>query len=511
MNQTNKSLVKQEWLSEDEYREKPLYEEVSDNLNYVSKVLGESFDLVAREITLYNEHQELKIGVLVMEGLSDNTFVNQTILNNLSRRFEQLEQKIKKGELLETFEKSLLPISNVESKELFGDLLNHLLNGDTIIIIQGIPSFLAISSKGFKERAVDEPNNNISVKGSRESFTESLATNISLLRRRMKNPNLWIKKMVIGKKTNCNIALVYINGLTNEELIKTVEKRLNNEQIESIVDSAYLKYYLREEKHSIFPLIYDSERPDTIIGNLYEGRLAIVVDGSPFVLVVPITFSHFLSSVEDYYNKSFVGSALRIIRYIALLIALFLPALYICAVKFNSELLPINLMYSISGQRANVPLPADIEILITLLAFDLLTEAGTRMPRAVGTALSFVGAIVIGQAAVEANLISAVMLIVVAVNGIGTLLIPDYDMSLTVKFVRYIILMASIFLGLIGFSIVTLVLLVHLISLRSFGKPYMQPLAPLTSSGLLDTIIVAPLGKLLNRKKNQKGENNEKS
>lgn len=511
MTGTTKSLVNNEWLSEDEYLKKQIFEDVPENLNYVKSVLGDSFDLVAREISIINEHQEIKLGILVMEGLTDSKYVNEAILENLSKRFALLDIKIKKAEMIDYFEKTLIPMSNVSAKDRFGDLLNDLLNGDTIITIQGIPKYIAVSSKGFKERAIESPTINVSVKGSRESFTENLATNISMIRRRMKNPNLWFKKIIIGKKTNCNIAIVYINGITDPGLIETIEARLKREEIESLVDSSYLKYYLKEENHSIFPLIFDTERPDTVIASLYEGRFGIVVDGSPFVLIAPVTFSHFLSSPEDYYNKSFVGSMLRIIRFIALLFALFLPGFYMCVVKFNSELLPINLMYSLAGQRANVPLPAEFEVIITLFAFDLLTEAGTRMPRIVGTALSFVGAIVIGQAAVEADLISSMMLIVVAVNGIGTLLIPDYDMSLTVKFVRYIILIFSILLGLFGFFISSTFLLIHLISLRSFGRPYMYPLAPMSGKGLMDSIIIAPLNKLMNRDKKKKGKSNEKN
>lgn len=511
MNNNEKSLVKNEWLSEDEYRSKPISNEVSKNIDYISNILGNSFDLVTRELVLKNNVQEFKIGIALMEGLTDTAFVNEIILSELNKRFSKLDFKLKKGEILENFETTLLLIANVDIKKEYGDLINHLLNGDTILFIDGYFEFFAISSKKYKERAIEEPKNKISVKGSKESFNENLATNVSLLRRRMKNPNLWIKLIVVGKKTNCNIAIVYIKGLADEAILDTIVSRLNREEIESIVDSSYLKHYLREEKHSIFPLIYDTERPDSVMGSLYEGRFAIIVDGSPDVLVAPVTFFNFLTSVEDYYNKTFVASSLRILRYIALVIAVLLPGFYMCVVKFNSELLPINMMYSISGQRANVPLPADLEIILTIFAFDLLTEAGTRMPRAVGTALSFVGAIVIGQAAVDANLISSMMLIVVAVNGIGTLLIPDYDMGQTLKFIRYFILLLSLAFGILGFTISSFILLVHLISLRSFGKPYMQPLAPLVGSGILDSIIIAPLGKLINRKKKGKKEANEKN
>ena len=501
MNLNNKSLVKEEWISEDEYGEKLLYDNVADNLEFISKMLGDSFDLIAREIIYKNSHQDIKTGIVVMEGLSDSLFVNQVILDNLGERFSILEDKIKKAEMIEIFEKSLLQLSNVRVENTFGRLINHILNGDTVLLIDGLIEFLAISSKGFKERAIEEPKNNVSVKGSKESFTESMATNVSIIRRRIRNPNLRIKVVIIGSKTNCNIAIVYMNGLLDEKVLSTLYKRLNSKEIESIVDSSYLKNFLKEEQKSVLPLIYDTERPDSVVGNLYEGRFAIIVDGSPYALIAPVTFSNFLTSVEDYYNKSFVGSALRVLRYIAVLISLSLPGLYMCTISFHSELLPINMVYSITGQRANVPIPAALEMILTIFAFDLLTEAGTRMPRAVGTALSFVGAIVIGQAAVEANLISSMMLIVVAINGIGTLLIPDYDMSQTTKFLRYLILFASLIFGLFGFAIASCILLLHMISLRSFGKPYLQPFAPLVKEGLLDTIFRAPLGKLLNRKK----------
>jgi len=503
------SIVKNEWIREQEYLEKPLYPTVDENIEYIKKIMGNSFDLVTRTITLENDFQSLKIGIVLMDGLADLLFTNQVILKTITDQFSKLKEKIKSKDLISYFHDQLLTLSNVNLKDKYGDLINFLLNGDTIIILDGEVKFFTMCSKGFNERAIEAPTNDISVKGSKESFTENLATNLSMIRRRMKNPNLWVKRLVIGKKTNCNVAIVYINGVTDEKLVKMVEERLNRQEIESIVDSSYLKHYLREPKHSVFPLIYDTERPDTVIGNLNEGRLAIIVDGSPFVLIAPCTFFHFISSVEDYYNKSFVGSSFRIMRLIALFLALFLPGFYMCIVKFNSDLLPINLMYSITGQRENVPLPSELEIFLTLFAFDLLTEAGTRMPIAVGSALSFVGAIVIGQSAVEANLISSMMLIVVAINGIGTLTISDYDMCLTIKSLKYLVVLFSLAFGLFGFTISVLLLLVHLISLRSFGEPYLYPIAPLTGVGLLDSIIVAPLSKLLKRKGKEK--QNEKN
>ena len=503
----SKSLVKQEWLAEAEYLEKPLFDTVDENIKYIKSIMGESFDLVTRTLEISNEHQVIKIGLILMEGLSDSHFVNNIVLRTMTEHYTNLNEKIKSKQIIKFFHHSLLTLSNVNVANTYGYLINNLLNGDTIILIDGETEFFYVSTKGFKERSIEAPTNDISVKGSKESFTENLATNVSLLRRRMRNPNLWIKRLVVGKKTNCNIAIVYIKGVTDESLIKEVENRLNRQEIESVVDSSYIKHYLKETKHSIFPLMYDTERPDTVIGNLNEGRFAIIVDGSPFVLIAPCTFFHFLSSIEDYYNKSFVGSAFRIIRYIAVVLALLLPGFYMCIVKFNSELLPINLMYSITGQRSNVPLTSDLEIILTLFAFDLLTEAGTRMPISVGTALSFVGAIVIGQAAVEANLISSMMLIVVAVNGIGNLTIPNYDMSLTIKFLRYFILLFSLSFGLLGFTVSSFLLLIHLISLRSFGKPYLYPLAPLTTAGFWDSIIIASLGKLLKRKNKEKLQN----
>lgn len=507
------SILENKWVSESDYIDKGVYQKVSENIGFIKKILGNSIDLETRELVLENDFQKIELGISFISNISDIDIINKSILEMVYTNFHRLKEKISQKELIKFFKNNLLAVSEVVLEEKYGEIINKLLNGDTVIFFENYKEVIAIGSKGYKERAIEKPTNHISVKGSKDSFTESLATNISLVRRRMRNPNLWVKKYVIGKKSNTNVALLYINGITDQKLIDEFEKRINNEKIENIVDSSYLKGYLREKSPSLFPLMYDTERPDSVMGNLYEGRIVVLVDGSPYAIIAPTTFFHFLSSPEDYYNKSIIGSAFRIIRYIAMFLAIFLPSFYMCVIKFHSEILPINLLYSIMGQRTKVPLPAGYEIILTLFAFDLLTEAGTRMPMMVGNALSFVGAIVIGQSAVEADLISSMMLIIVAVNGIGTLTIPDYDMGLSVKLVRYFLLIFAMLFGFTGLTIATVILLVHLTSLRSFGMGYLYPVAPFAKKGLLDTILVSPVGKMFKRNKEikRKGENNAKN
>jgi spore germination protein KA len=258
---------------------------------------------------------------------------------------------------------------------------------------------------------------------------------------------------------------------------------------------------LREKQISLFPLIYDSERPDTCAANLFEGRVVIICDGSPFALIAPTTLLHSIHSIEDYYEKSIPASFFRLIRFVSFWLAVFVPGVYLTLVLFHSELLPLNFLFTVAGQRVDVPFPGFAEIIIMAVAFDFLREAGIRMPSALGASLSFVGAIIIGQAAVQAGLVSAIIVIVVTVTGIASLTLTDYDLNLTVTILRYVFIFLAAFLGLFGISIGAIILFAHLVSLRSFGVPYFIPFAPINWSGFKDSFIRVPLGSLLKTKK----------
>lgn len=495
----NSQSINEKWVNE--YLNKPLYTTVDENIDYLKQIFGESFDFVTRKMTLDNNIQQIKIGLVYISGITDLTLINETILDTLVKRFDIAKEKIKSNKIIEYFEEKLILISEIDNTWYYGKLINTMLNGDMILFIDGVDKCLIFNTKKYKERAVDKPTTHVSLKGSKEAFTENIATNITLIRKRIRTPNLWTKKYIIGEKSNCNVAILYINGVCDEKILEEVEKRLKRASIDNLLDSSYLTYYLKEKQKTIFPTIYDTERPDIVCASLFEGKIAIIVDGSPFVIIAPSTMVQFVNSVEDYYHKSSVATFVRIVRLIAGIISIIFPAIYISLVVFHSELLPINLVFSIAGQRQNVPLPASIEVLVTLFAFDLLTEVGTRMPTSIGSTLSFLGAIVIGQSAVEASVISSIMIIIVAITGLGGLALADYELNLTFVIIRYFLLIVSIFFGLFGLALALLIMITHLVSLRSFGVPYLYPYAPYSKKGIQDSIFRTNIDKLFKRNK----------
>lgn len=483
------------------YQNKKLYLSVDENLEFIKKMIGTSWDLSTREIVLVNEHQRIKIGIVFFAGLADQTFVSETILETLSYNFKKTSEKLKPDNSLMFFKNNLLTLAGVDEAEDYGKIFNLLLNGDTILLIDEIQSGLVIGSRKMFERAVSAPETNVTVKGSKDSFNENLLTNVSLIRRRVRNPNLWAINYIIGKHSNTNVVLMYIKGLAEEKLIREVENRVQKIEADNLVTVNYLKYYLREKQFSIFPLIYDTERPDDAAACLYEGKVIILMDGSPFILVAPNFFINSMVSMDDFHHLSYSATFFRTIRISAFYIATFLPGIYLALIMYHFELLPVNFLFSVAGQRVDVPLPAFVEVLLMSFAFDFLRESGARMPNALGSTLSFVGAIIIGQAAVQAGLISAIIVIVTAITGMAGLILADYDLNIAVTILRYgFILLGGIF-GIFGMILGSIMLMTHLVSLRSFGVAYYAPFAPFSFQGLKDTIYRAPLGKLAKTKK----------
>lgn len=486
-----------------DYRQKKIFEKVSENIEYLKTIQENSWDLITNELVLENKYQKIPIGIVYYTGLIDQQFLNKTIIDGLGENFKSLDHELKTPEqIFEYFRRSMLLSISIDDAEDYGKLYNLLASGDLVLFLDNWPKCIIIGARMYQERPVEKPTTQITVKGSNDAFNENLLTNISLIRKRIKNPNLIVKNLIIGNDSNTNVAIMYIKGLANPKTIQEVSDKLSKINIPNILDSSYIMYYLHKGQFTLFPLVYDTERPDSIMGSLCEGRIAILVDNSPFVLVLPTVFIQFIQSTEDYFQKSVFASFFRILRLLAFFLAVFLPALYTVIIFHNSELLPIVLISSIAGQRINVPLPAAIELFLIMIAFDILKEGGTRMPTALGSTLSFVGAIIIGQSAVEAGLISPIIVIIVALIGICGLLLPNYNLNLTVSILRYPVTLATVFLGFYGLTLSAIVIIIHLSSLKSFGVNYFAPFAPINKSALSDSFIRLPLKKMFKKKNN---------
>jgi len=449
---------------------------LSDNLDEIRKKLGNSSDIVIRQFECGSSR--IPAAAVYADGLIDKEMVDDFVMHSME--FEVSSHTEKK-------------ITNSN------DLLLSILSGDTIILIDGWAAAICGNTRGGQVRQVTEPNTQVTIRGPKESFTESIGTNVALIRRKIKNTNLWVDTMQLGEVTQTDISIMYIKGIANDKIVQEIKKRLKDIHTDSILESGYIEQFIEDSNFSLFPTVYNTERPDIVAGNLLEGRIAILVDGTPFVLIAPVSFFMYFQSVEDYYQRFIVSSMIRLLRYIALLISLFGPSVYIASITFHQEMIPTQLLISLAAQREGVPFPALIEALIMEFTFEILREAGVRMPRAIGQAVSIVGALVLGQAAVQAGIVSPAMVIVVSITGISSFTTPAFSMALSVRAIRFLIMFSAAIMGFYGIAIISIILIAHMCGLRSFGIPYLTPLAPFTLEDQKDTLIRFPMKFLFSR------------
>ena len=472
----------------------PLKSNLSENIKFIKNAIGESSDIIIREFRV-GEDGKTKISILYTEGLADETLIQDFILRTLMldiRKVSLNSTISSKDNFFKTLKDFILPQGQIEDISDFESLFTYLLSGDTIILIDGCAQCFAVSSKGWQDRGVTEPNSQTVVRGPKDSFSETLRTNTALLRRKIKDKNLWIETKPIGRKTKTDVSIAYIKGVANNKIVEEVRKRLNKIDIDGILEGGYIEELIQDETYTPFPTVYNTERPDSVAAGLLEGRIAILVDGTPFVLLVPALFIHFLQSPEDYYQRFDISTLIRILRYLSFFITLITPSFYIAVTSFHQEMIPTPLLINIAAQREGVPFPAFIESLIMELTFEILREAGTRMPRSVGSAISIVGALVLGQAAVEAGIVSPIMVIVVSITAISSFVIPSYNLAISIRILRFIFMILGATFGLYGLFLGLIAMVLHLCSLRSFGIPYMTPLAPFNWNDQKDTILRFP-------------------
>lgn len=389
-------------------------------------------------------------------------------------------------------QEQLVAISQVQTVLKVSDVVNGILQANFVLLVDGEDKAIVAGLSGFEQRSIEEPAAEISVRGPRDGFTESLRTNTSLIRRRIRSPKLKIESITVGQVSKTDIEIVYIEGIASNTILDEVRKRIDHIQIDGILESGYIEDFIEDAHWSPFPQIQNTERPDIVCASLLEGKIAIVVDNTPFVLIVPMTFWTGLQAVEDYYERSIYTTFVRLIRYSLFNIALLLPSLYVALTTFHQQLVPTDLLISISKAREGVPLPTIVEALLMEFMFEGLREAGIRLPKAVGSAVSIVGALVIGQAAVQAGIISAPVVIVVATTGIASFAIPRYNFGTAYRLLRFPMLILAGLLGLFGIISGIFVIMIHLLGLRSFGVPYLSPVVPQIPQNLKDVFLRAP-------------------
>ncbi|MCZ0874699.1 spore germination protein [Peribacillus frigoritolerans] len=507
-----KRQVKQrEKKKEDESQSKsktPDYIEssLSANLEIVKKKTGKSPDIIIRTLKI-GLNPEIKTTILYVQGLIDNPSVTDFIIESIMKN-PHLSKNILPLEAMEIISEDVVSLGGVERVTDWEKLFLTLLSGDTIIFIDEVNVALVASTRGGEKRSIQEPSTHLTVRGSREGFTESNGTNIAMLRRIINTPDLWIESMKIGTVTKTDVSIMYINGIVKEGIVEEVKKRLNRINIDSILESGYIEQLIEDQVMTPFPTLNHTERPDMVAGNLLEGRVAIFVNGTPFVLIAPALFVQFFQSVEDYYNRFDIASATRFLRIIVFIISIVGPAVYVAATTFHQEMIPTKLLVIVAAQRETVPLPAVVEALLMEMTFEILREASLRMPKAVGSTMSIVGALVIGQAAVQAGIVSPAMVIIVSITAIASFATPSYAIAISARIVRFGFIICAGMLGFYGMILAFIILIVHLCSLRSLGVPYMTPLAPLNPKGLGDTFFRRPIWAFKERPQYLTNENN---
>ncbi|WP_394236218.1 spore germination protein [Niallia oryzisoli] len=482
---------------------KPLTGRLEVDLTSIRETFEKSSDVIIREFQIGKETNK-KGAILYTSGLADTKTIHSFIMESLMFETDTSDFHNFNSQSWRFFywiKNRILTIGDVTEISCLEELFTEVLSGNTVIIIDGFQQAISASTTGWEDRAVTEPTSQTVVRGPQEGFTESLRKNTALIRRKIKDSNLCCEQLRIGRVTKTSIAVMYIEGIANDKIVQEVHERLNRIDVDGILEGSNIEELIQDKTFTPFPTVYNTERPDVIAGGLLEGRIAIIVDGTPFVLLVPALFIHSFQSAEDYYQRADISTLLRILRYICFFISLLAPSLYIAVTTYHQEMLPTSLLISLAAQREGVPFPAFVEAMIMEFTFEVLREAGVRLPKAVGQAISIVGALVVGQAAVEAGIVSASMVIIVSITAIANFVFPAFNMAIAVRMLRFIMMALAASLGLYGITLGILTLILHLNSLRSFGIPYMAPMSPFIMADQKDAIIRIPFWGLISRPK----------
>ena len=476
---------------------------INANLEYVKTKYNTliNSDIIIREFILNARGNQYKAFLLYIDGMVDSQLLNDFVLESLMLRnrnnlFDGDQKKVvtesnsnnvtvkktKKFNLADYIESCLIPQNSIEQQSSFDDIFVGINSGNCGLFVDTLSVCFDIDVKGFKQRSISKPENEIVIKGSHEAFVENLRTNTSLLRRLTNNENLTIENVKVGKITKTNCAVCYIKNITNDDLVSEAKYRLNNLGIDSLLSAGELEQLLTDTNVLGVPKILVSERPDNAVKALLQGRVIIIVNGSPYALLLPAVLIDFLSSPEDTNLKTIFANFLKVIRIIAAFFALLLPGLYIAITSFHREIIPTELLYSILSSRQSVPFPIIIEILIMEISFEIIREAGLRVPSPIGPTLGIVGALVLGQAAVSAGIVSPILIIIVAITGISSFAIPDFTFSFHLRYFRFAFIILGFLSGFLGIGIGIFIYLSALCDLETFGVSYTTPYAPIINS-----------------------------
>ena len=437
-------------------------------------------DIVEKKIALGPDGERTSV-IFYTVGLADKHFVNEQIVSTLLHHGAAIAAKGEAREALLLFPGRAVPLTSHQQA------VDGVLAGSTVLLFDGMDGGLLIESMGVASRPPQEPDSEGVVRGPHDGFTESLEVNLGLLRRRVRDPGLQVEFLHRGARSKTTLAIVWIKGLPAPKVVDDVRSRLNQVNVDAILDSGYLEHWLKDQWWTPFPTVQNSARPDRLVAALMEGRVLIMADTSNTALVVPTVLANLFTVPEDYYYNFYVGTFLRLLRSLAFWMSLYLPSLYVALVGLHPELLPLPMMLALTDAREAIPLPIFVEALFMEMTIELLREAGLRLPKPIGQTIGIVGGIIIGDAAVNAGIVSPVMVLVVALTAVASFTIPDYQMGWSIRIIRFPMMLLTAMFGLFGIMVGSVLLLYHLVGLSCAGVPYMAPYAPIRTADLKDS------------------------
>ena len=442
---------------------------------------------------------------MYIDGMVDSPVINEFILSPLMMRnrtniFDDKQKKFvsekkidnvtlknfkksKEKNLVDFIYNSLIPQNSVDKVTDFSDVYSAINMGNCMLFVDSLDTAFNLDVKGFKQRSIDSPSNEVVVRGSQEAFVENIRTNTSMIRRLVNNENLVMETLTVGQITKTQVSIGYIKSLANEDLVAEVRYRINNLSVDYLISSGQLEQLIQDSPESLFPQMVATERPDKVSNFLLEGRVVIVVNGSPYVLVAPGVFVDFITSPEDLNLKYQFSNLEKIIRLLAIFLSLLLPGIYIAVTNYHQELIPTELLFTIAAARESVPFPTFVEILLMEVSFELIREAGLRVPTPLGSTIGIVGALILGDAAVSAHIVSPILIIVVAIAGLSSFAIPDFSFAFHLRIYRFLFIILGYIAGFLGIGLGLFVYISMLCSMKSFGVDFTSPFTPYLSLG----------------------------
>ncbi|WP_339206189.1 spore germination protein [Paenibacillus sp. FSL K6-3182] len=466
----------------------PISKNMSTNIVYLKQLFTLTPDLIIRQIQTDQEGNSTTL--VYLEGLVNKEYIHNNILHELINGSPEQYNRLPE-----------VSVGKIRIGWSWDEIENAILQGNSVLFVEGQAKVYIYDTKGWPQRAVEDSRIEASLRGAHQSFVETGSQNIALIRRYIPNRELKIKELIVGQRGKLKLSIIYLADVANPELLKELEKRINLIDIDAIMNTGELAEFIEDNPFSPFPQVILTEKPDTTASHILQGRFAVIVDRSPTVLIAPVNFITFFQSVDDYNSRWLSASFIRLLRFFALFIALFLPSAYIAFISFNYEVIPVQLILSIAETRSRVPFPPIIEAILMEIVLEMMREAGIRLPAMIGQTIGIVGGIIIGQAAVQAGIVSNFMVIVVSSTAIASFIIPNYDMGASIRLLRFPMMILASMFGIVGIVTGAIVLVAHFVSLESLGTPYGSPLAPWRYAEMKDVFVRFPLWSMLKRPK----------